>query len=94
MKIREGKQIKDRFINHLNKNINRHKLSTQDNLIIKWYKIYGNIWSELSKKLQERAPDMIKNRFYSFSKLLKKKNKKIKIWTKTMAYTKINKIFN
>ena len=45
-------------------------------MIIKFYKIYGNSWAKIAKKLKTRTGDMVKNRFYSSLKknLLKNKN--------------------
>ena len=90
MPQRTGKQIRDRFLNTLDNNLDRGKFrQEEDDLIIKWYKVYGNSWSKIAKKLKGRTGDMVKNRFYSSLKskvnlkkrikFLSNKRKKIKI---------------
>ena len=82
MPHRTGKQIRDRFINSLDTRYKRGKFNEEeDKIILKYYKIYGNEWSKIAKKMKTRTGDMIKNRFYSSLKkeainkksLLKKK---------------------
>ena len=66
MPQRTGKQIRDRFLNALDNKLKKEKLSFEENKkIIKWYKIFGNSWSKIAKKLKGRTGDMVKNRFYS-----------------------------
>ena len=90
MPQRTGKQIRDRFLNTLDNNLDRGKFrQEEDELIIKWYKVYGNSWSKIAKKLKGRTGDMVKNRFYSSLKskvnlkkrikFLSNKRKKIKV---------------
>lgn len=63
---RNGKQIRDRFINYLDPEINRKKFTEEeDQKIIKLYIEYGSKWSIISKHFKGRTGDMIKNRFYS-----------------------------
>ena len=95
MPHRTGKQIRDRFLNGLDTKYERGKFTKkEDNMILKYYKIYGNSWSKIAKKMKTRTGDMVKNRFYSSLKkkilnnkdlsLLKRKryNSKIKIKSK------------
>ena len=66
MRTRTGKQIRDRFLNSLDKGINKSKFTKdEDEEIIKLYKIYGNSWCIIAKFLKGRTGDMVKNRFYS-----------------------------
>jgi len=66
MPQRTGKQIRDRFINRLDTRYKRGKFSKEeDEMILKYHKIYGNQWTKISKKMITRTGDMIKNRFYS-----------------------------
>lgn len=66
MPQRTGKQIRDRFLNALDNKLKKEKFSFEENKkIIKWYKIFGNSWSKIAKKLKGRTGDMVKNRFYS-----------------------------
>ena len=66
MPHRTGKQIRDRFLNSLDSKFERGKFTEEeDQTIIKYYKIYGNSWTKIAKKLNKRTGDMVKNRFYS-----------------------------
>ena len=80
MPYRTGKQIRDRFLNALDKNLNKEKFSQEeDEKIIKWYYVYGNSWCKIATKLKGRTGDMIKNRFYSSLKKIIEKNKNKRI---------------
>ena len=74
MKNRTGKQVRDRFLNSLAPGVNKKKFTKEeDKKIIKYYKIFGKSWSMISKFVNGRTGDMIKNRFYSnLSKYIKK----------------------
>ena len=51
MPYRTGKQIRDRFLNALDKNLNKEKFSQEeDEKIIKWYYVYGNSWCKIATK--------------------------------------------
>ena len=66
MPQRTGKQIRDRFLNALDDNLKKEKFSDdEDRKVLKWYKVYGNSWSKIAKKIKGRTGDMVKNRFYS-----------------------------
>ena len=66
MPHRTGKQIRDRFINYFDTKYERGKFTKEeDNKIIYYYKIYGNSWAKIAKKIKTRTGDMVKNRFYS-----------------------------
>ena len=66
IKTRNGKQIRDRYINVLSPNINKNKFSSdEDFLIIKLYEKYGAKWAKINSYFNNRTTDMIKNRFYS-----------------------------
>ena len=76
MPHRTGKQIRDRFLNSLDSKFERGKFTEEeDQTIIKYYKIYGNSWAKIAKKLKTRTGDMVKNRFYSSLKKTIFKNK-------------------
>ncbi|CAK63104.1 unnamed protein product (macronuclear) [Paramecium tetraurelia] len=64
---RTGRQIRERYINHLDPHINTKAWSQQEDLKI-WtlYKKIGSRWSEMAKKLRGRPENMIKNRFYGY----------------------------
>ena len=66
MPQRTGKQIRDRFLNALDDNLKKDKFSIEeDRKVVKWYKVYGNAWCRIAKKIKGRTGDMVKNRFYS-----------------------------
>ena len=76
MPHRTGKQIRDRFLNSLDTKFERGKFTEEeDQTIIKYYKLYGNSWAKIAKKLKTRTGDMVKNRFYSSLKKTIFKNK-------------------
>ena len=55
MQGRTGKQIRERFLNNLDPEINNEKFSEEEDLLIlKQYRIFGPKWSEISKALQRR----------------------------------------
>lgn len=65
-KTRNGKQIRDRYINVLDPNINKDKFTEEeDKLLTDLYKQNGPKWSEITKHFPNRTTDMIKNRFHS-----------------------------
>jgi hypothetical protein len=67
---RVGKQIRDRWVNHLNPNINHMPFSREDDLLL-WegHKKLGKRWVEISTKYfnSSRSENHIKNRWYSAS---------------------------
>jgi hypothetical protein len=67
---RVGKQIRDRWVNHLNPNINHLPFSREDDLLL-WdgHKKLGKRWVEISTKSFQcsRSENHIKNRWYSAS---------------------------
>jgi Myb-like DNA-binding domain len=67
---RVGKQIRDRWVNHLNPNINHLPFSREDDLLL-WdgHKKLGKRWVEISTKSfnSSRSENHIKNRWYSAS---------------------------
>jgi len=63
---RNGKQIRDRFINVLDPEIKKGKFTEEeDNLLIKLYLNHGPRWARMAKYFPSRTADMIKNRFHS-----------------------------
>lgn len=71
MTSRSAKQIRDRYLNYLDPNLNNQKFTDEeDNKIMEIYSNYGPIWTEMSVYFIGRTGDMIKKRFYS---CLKKK---------------------
>lgn len=80
MQGRTSKQIRERFLNNLDPEINKEKFTEQeDNIILQQYKIYGPKWSEIAKCLDRRPvlaeifqENQVKNRFYSYIKRVTK----------------------
>lgn len=69
MPTRNGKQIRDRYINILDPNINKSGWTRQeDRLILQEVGTNGPHWSEISKKLEGRPENRVKNRFYAVLK--------------------------
>jgi len=65
---RNGKQIRDRWVNHLNPNINHLPFSKEDDMKL-WegHKQLGKKWVEVSTKFfnQSRSENQCKNRWHS-----------------------------
>jgi hypothetical protein len=69
MDKRNGKQCRERYLNHLQPNINKNTWTeNEDNIIIKLQAKYGNQWSVMTKELPGRSDNAIKNRWHAISK--------------------------
>jgi len=63
---RNGKQIRDRFINVLDSTMRKGKFTEEeDDKLIELFKQYGPKWATIAKYYPNRTADMIKNRFHS-----------------------------
>jgi len=63
---RNGKQIRDRFINVLDPEIRKGKFTEdEDNKLIALFKQHGPKWATIARYYPKRTADMIKNRFHS-----------------------------
>ena len=61
-----GKQCRERWINHLNPNINKDPWTDEeDKKLYELHEIYGNHWSKISHIMGSRTDNMVKNRWYS-----------------------------
>jgi hypothetical protein len=66
---RTAKQCRERWMVNLNPMLNRTKWTpAEDALIREKYDEFGPQWSKISKFLDRRAPEAIKNRWYGFLK--------------------------
>lgn len=89
MSNRNGKQIRDRYLNYLDQTIKREKFSVEeDNKLKELYIKYGSKWTKISMLIERRTPEMIKNRFYSFLK------SRIHIYEKNYSYRKRLRLVN
>jgi Myb-like DNA-binding domain len=73
---RIGKQIRDRWLNHLDPKIDRSPFSRDEDVkLFQAYKVHGKRWVEISTKYfdSKRSENHIKNRWYSaaFKKFVK-----------------------
>lgn len=63
---RNGKQIRDRYINVLDPGVKKGKFSLEeDDKLIELYLKHGSKWATIAKYFSNRTADMIKNRFHS-----------------------------
>ena len=63
---RNGKQVRDRYINVLDPLTNKAKFSkAEDEKLIRLYFENGPKWATIAKFMDHRTPDMVKNRFHS-----------------------------
>ena len=71
LKIRTGKMCKERWNNYLNPSINRGPWTTEeDEKALKYFCIYGNKWSTISKFIDNRTESAVKNRIKSLQNKL------------------------
>jgi hypothetical protein len=64
IKTRTGKQVRDRYVNHLSKDIKKTKFTLEEDLIVlKFQKKLGNSWTEIAHHLPGRSPDNVKIRY-------------------------------
>lgn len=62
---RTGKQVRERYKNHLDPNINLEPFKLEEDLLIlNLYKVYGNKWAKIAKHLINRSENAVKNRFH------------------------------
>lgn len=63
---RSGKQVRERWLNHLSPNVTKRPWSIEeDEIIIESHKRFGNCWSRIAKLLDGRSDNSVKNRFYT-----------------------------
>ena len=64
IKSRNGKQIRDRYLNYINPSTKRDRFTKEeDDLIKDLYLKYGSRWSYIAKYCSGRTGDLVKNRF-------------------------------
>lgn len=63
---RNGKQCRERWINHLNPNVKKGNWNeAEDEKIYQLYQKFGSAWSKIAKFFNGRSENSIKNRFYA-----------------------------
>ena len=63
---RIGKQCRERWLNHLNPDINKGPWTPEeDQQLLILHEQFGNHWSKIAAMMPSRADNMIKNRWYS-----------------------------
>lgn len=67
--IRQGKQCRERYYNHLDPGLKKEKWTPEEDLtLINVQKVLGNKWSKIAEKISGRTENQIKNRFHSLYK--------------------------
>ena len=70
--MRQGKQCRERWYNHLSPELRKEKWeSTEDVIIIEKHLELGNRWSEIASNLQGRTENQVKNRYKSLMRKAK-----------------------
>lgn len=67
--VRQGKQCRERYYNHIDPRLVKGKWTeSEDMFILHQQQVLGNRWSDISKLLEGRTENQIKNRFKSLWK--------------------------
>lgn len=70
--MRQGKQCRERWYNHLSPSLQKGKWSSSEDLVIlEKQKELGNRWSEIASLLEGRTENQVKNRFKSLMRKAK-----------------------
>lgn len=71
---RKGKHCRERWLNHLDPNLNKGEWSyAEDLIVLKEQRDGGNCWSKISKMLNGRTENSVKNRWNCLLKNFKQK---------------------
>ena len=75
---RNGKQCRERFVNHLDVGIKKGAWSEEENKMLQSLQSrYGNKWAYMSTIIRGRTACEVKNRFNAMSKRTQKQNEKL-----------------
>jgi Myb-like DNA-binding domain len=67
--VRQGRHCRERWYNHVDPNLKKSKWTEEeDRFILEQQLLLGNRWSEISKKMQGRTENSVKNRFKSLKR--------------------------
>ncbi|CAG9314498.1 MYBL2_1 [Blepharisma stoltei] len=71
--VRNGKQCRERWKNHLNPNLNKGEWSLEEDLLLMKQKLeVGKKWCSIAKRMPGRTENSVKNRWNSLIKAAKK----------------------
>lgn len=85
LKVRTGKQCKERWNNHLDPNVNKGPWSSEEDLrLLELYREFGNKWSKISQSINTRTENSIKNRLKSLINMKKQELSSIECSTVTI----------
>jgi len=77
---RHPKQCRERWINHLDPNITKGKISDAEwDIVLKTHVEQGNRWSEIAKLLPGRTPNQIKNYWHTMTRRALKKKREAEV---------------
>ena len=85
-KGRTSRNCRERYLNHLNPDTKKGEWTEEeDRLVIELHSKLGNKWSQISKFLPKRTPDMIKNRWNSYLRNMNNETKEFSIRSDLLA---------
>ena len=74
--VRTGRQCRDRWVHHLNPKFCRVEWTLDEDLkILRYVSEHGKKWANLSRIMEKRNEDSIRNRFIKLIKSYRKKEK-------------------
>lgn len=73
--VRDGKQCRERWNNHLNPLLNKDKWTNEEDcIIIENFKMFGKKWAKIAAMLRNRTENQVKNRWKSLQNKSKEQN--------------------
>lgn len=94
LEYRTVRQIRDRYYNILDRNADKSPFTDEDDRKLKaLYEKYGSKWKHISTFFTNRLPDTIKNRYYSYLRVMNKSTSKNKRNNFTEVEPRLEKLF-